>query len=248
MANRLNLWIAILFTAFMTINSSMTAKSLPRQAAAEEDISGSELATGILTDRLSRSQLRAWDSIRHMVFEKDKSGQLLHPTLHDLWQKVQSSGHAIYIELPGADQIQSCEAGRLRVEKFDSQGKRHVAVLRLHRSIIERANVGKQWQRADGFMPFQGLSRERRYVEVLGHELAHALLTLGQLKYAENCQVLYTETERLLSRGNAAREFSSPETRQRLNKLQQLMDELEKPAETTEREIWRELLRSQEKR
>lgn len=247
MKTEINNWITLLFTAFLTTHSGVAASPLQPGNDSKEGASVSNPAVGLLTNRLSRSQLRAWESIQNIVFEKDRSGQLLHPTLHDLWQKVQTSGHAIYIELPGADQIQGCEAGRLRVERLDPQGQRHIAVLRLHRSIIERANVGKQWQRADGFIPFSGLNRERRYAEVLGHELAHAMLALGQLKYAENCQSLYAETEKLLRPEDAAREFSNPETQRRLKRIRRLMDELEKPAENAEREIWRELLRSQKK-
>ena len=39
---------------------------------------------GIRTDRLSPKQLREWNSIREIVFAKDRANRLLHPGLHSL--------------------------------------------------------------------------------------------------------------------------------------------------------------------
>ena len=54
-------------------------------------------------------------------------GQPLHPTLRRLWDAVDASGHAVYVELPDPKGRRSYVAGRFAVTKVDPEGKAHEA-------------------------------------------------------------------------------------------------------------------------
>src|SRR5207244_4173421 len=77
--------------------------------------------TGILTDRLSPNELRHWSAIERIVLAKDSSEQPVYPTLYELWNWVESSGHTVYIELPVAKGGRSCTAGSFGIEQVDSE-------------------------------------------------------------------------------------------------------------------------------
>jgi hypothetical protein len=132
------------------------------------------LADGIITDRLTDKDLRRWNAIKRIVFAEDSDGQPLHPTLRGLWEKLERSGHTIYIEMRGMGRAISNTAGAFHIERLDPEGVRHAAVIRLYPDTIDRAYVGPSAARAEGFIPFLELSQEERYAEVLGHEMAHA--------------------------------------------------------------------------
>src|SRR5215813_7361561 len=131
-------------------------------------------ATNIITDRLTSKDLRRWNAIKRIVFAEDIEGQPLHPTMLSLWDKLERSGHVIYIEMRGTGRAISNTAGVFHIERLDPEGLRHVAIIRLYPETIDRAYVGPT-AGAEGFIPFQGLSKEERYAEVLGHEMAHAV-------------------------------------------------------------------------
>ena len=72
---------------------------------------------GIRTNRLTPKQLRIWRSIERVALARNCAGQPLHPRLESLWRQVQSSGHAIYIEMP-TPAIENM-AGKFLIEKPD---------------------------------------------------------------------------------------------------------------------------------
>ena len=55
---------------------------------------------GIRTDRLSEKGLARWNKIVAIVMAEDAGGRPLHPTLRALWDAVDASGPAVFVELP----------------------------------------------------------------------------------------------------------------------------------------------------
>jgi hypothetical protein len=86
-----------------------------------------------------------------------------------------------------------------------------------------------------------------RYAQVFGHELAHAALQFGDPAYDHLCQELERERAAFLSTSQRNRMGNTYDesTRQRLTRLQLLTEQIEKPAQSAEVEIWRELLNGQ---
>jgi hypothetical protein len=140
----------------------------------------------------------------------------------------------------------SCLAGSFRIEKLDPTGKRHIGVIRLNLHNIDLAYVGPEAMRANGHIPFENLSKEDRYVEVLGHELAHAVSILEDLNLATKVDHLIEQTNALLL-SNYAKYKSvvlKPEMHQRLLERDSLLADLETHAEAVELLVWRELMQS----
>src|SRR5882672_8467048 len=154
-------------------------------------------ATNIITDRLTGKDLRRWETIKRIVFAEDIEGQPLHPTLRGLWDRLERSGHVIYIEMRGTGRAISNTAGLFHIERFDPEGQRHVAVISLYPETIDRAYIGPAAGAPEGVIPFQGLSREERYAEVLGHEMAHAVHILSDLARARMVKEVVQETNEL---------------------------------------------------
>ncbi len=204
---------------------------------------------GIRTDRLSQKQLRAWEAIKAMVFSKDASGRLKHPELHSLWRWVETSGNVVQVEMPAPKALRDREAGKFLIEKPGLDGQKPTAVIRLCLPVIDEALVGEGVRDPDGFVRFKGLRKKERYAEILGHELAHAVWTLGDQNHRRLLEELNAEAEgfetsrRRASHGTALNE----QEWQYLRRIQSLMNEIEGPAEMAEAEVWRELLESRGK-
>ncbi len=193
------------------------------------------------TERLSPRQIKSWNAIRKIALASDRHGQSLHPRLHGLWQRVQSSGHAVFIELT-EHRIPTRIAGTTTLQKADSNGNHKVIVIWLHLWAIDNAFVDPVVRRSDGLIPFYRLGQYERYAEVLGHELAHAFLMLENPEYARLSLEYGAAAAELLrvrkQDGNAA---GGGEIAQQLLRLSSLEDKIEKPAQAAELEIWREL-------
>jgi hypothetical protein len=207
-------------------------------------------ATNIIADRLTSKDLRRWNAIKRIVFAEDIEGQPLHPTLRRLWDQLERSGHVIYIEMRGMGHAISNTAGVFHIERFDPEGLKHVAVIRLYPEIIDRAYVGPTTARSDGFIPFQGLGKEERYVEVLGHELAHAVDILSDLARARVVKEVVQETNELFLLYGRRYGYANIglEMQRRIAIRDALLKELEEPAEAAEMLIWKEILWSREAR
>ena len=207
-------------------------------------------ATNIITDRLTSKDLRRWNAIKRIIFAEDIEGQPLHPTLLSLWDQLERSGHVIYIEMRGTGHAISNTAGVFHIERFDPEGVKHVAVIRLYPEIIDRAYVGPTAARSDGFIPFQGLDKEDRYVEVFGHELAHAVHILSDPARARVVKEVVQETNELFLSYGRRHGYANigSEMRQRIAIRDALLKELEEPAEAAEMLVWKEILWSREAR
>ena len=207
-------------------------------------------ATNIVTDRLTGKDLRRWDAIKRLVFAEDIEGQPLHPTLRRLWDQLERSGHTIYIEMPGTGRAISNTAGAFHIERFDPEGLRHVAVIRLYPETIDRAYVGPNTARHEGFIPFQGLSKEERYVEVFGHEMAHAVDILGDLARARKVVEVVQRTNEIFLLHGKRYGYANigSEMQERIAVRDAFLRELEEPAEVAEMLVWKEIRRGRGER
>ena len=205
------------------------------------------LPSGIITTRISRKEMQRWYTIKRIVFAEDTRGQPKHSILRDLWEKIESSGHAIYIEIRSSADSISTIAGSFRIERFDPQGIRHEAVIMLNPASIDNAYVETDSSSSNGFIPFLGLSKEERYAEVLGHELAHAVYILSDLTRTRMVEESIQQTNKLFL--SQIRQYGyrdiNPEMRHRLIRRDTLLEELEEQAEAIEELVWRELIRGQ---
>jgi hypothetical protein len=206
------------------------------------------IATGVLTDRLSAKQLQRWRRIERIVFAVDAEGRFLHPVLHGLWKWVDTSGHAVYIEFRETSNPVSSAAGSFLIERFDPTGQCHIAVIRLNITTIDQAYIGPDVRRPNGLIPFEGLGKEERYAEVLGHELAHAEDILSNRERARLVEEYIEQTnELILSQHRAIVNgyLLGEEMRQRLLTRDCLLHGLETYADGVEILVWRELLAGQ---
>ncbi len=205
---------------------------------------GRVLPSGILLDRISPKDFRRWDAIERIVFAEDIMGFPSHPRLRSLWEQIDRSGHVVYIELYRKRRASSNLGGAFRIEVFDPIGKRHVAVIRLYIATIDLVSVELAAARPNGFIPFQGLTKEERYAEVLGHELAHAVHILSDLTRARMVEEMIEQTyvdflSHVRRYGHAN---LKPEMLRRIVRRDHFLSELEEHAETIEMMIWSELV------
>ncbi|HZS09981.1 MAG TPA: hypothetical protein VFD58_34455 [Blastocatellia bacterium] len=213
------------------------------RASAEHTRPRRATASGISTERLSEKNLRRWQSIERLVNTVDCNDQPLYPTLRSLWEWAAESSHVIYIEIVSSGRIIGCTAGSFDIEHFDPEGKKHQAVIRLFPDVIDRAMVSSVTPNSTGLIPFAGLGREERYLEVLGHELAHAVHVLGDLERARTVSELVHQTNRqllLYSKRGAIKSLSS-DMQQRLLWRDLFLQRLEEQAEGMEMLVWHEL-------
>ncbi len=137
--------------------------------------------------------------------------------------------------------------GRTTLEEPGRAGRPQVVLLWLHVYAIDNARINGASRRSDGLLPFYKLGRVERYAEIVGHELAHAVLMLEKPEYARLCSELRMEADRyLLASRRAGKDLpSEPVSRQQQVRLQAMISTIEEPAEAAELEIWRELVRGQ---
>jgi hypothetical protein len=218
---------------------------LARGAARAQDSLrlNSPAATNIITDRLTGKDLRRWEAIKRIVFAKDIEGQPLHPTLRGLWKQLERSGHTIYIEMRDMGRAISNTAGAFHIERLDPEGLQHVAVIRLYPETIDRAHVGPTPGVREGFIPFLELSKEERYAEVLGHELAHAVDILSDPARARKVvEVVQRTNELFLLHGRQGGYANiGPDLLERIAIRDAFLKELEEPAEAAEMLVWKEI-------
>lgn len=203
--------------------------------------------TGFVTERLSVGDLETWKTIERIVFAEDKEGQSLHPTLRNLWQWVETSGHTVFIEFINVRGVSNCTAGLFTIERFDPLGEHHIAVIKLNLTNINLAYVGPETRKPSGFVPFKGLGKQERYAEVLGHELAHAVHILTSLERVRLVEKLVQQTNQMLlskhSKRQKAHQITHAELSRRVAKRDELLRRLEEQAEQMEQVIWQELVK-----
>jgi len=203
-------------------------------------------SSGLITSRLSTKELDLWQEIELIVFAEGADRRPLHPALRNLWEEVETSGHAVFVEIARSTRTSSCTAGSFAIERFDPKGEKHIAAIRLNLASIDQAYIGPNSARDNGFIPFQGLSKKERYVEVLGHELAHAVDILSDPERARKVEEMVEKTNEILlsQRLNRKVNLLAPEMNRRLNRRDALLKDLEEQAEEMEYAVWRELIAS----
>ena len=248
MANRSISRSTVLLAVLVVAMPGMRAEERVREASNLADLTA-PAAPGICTDRLSPKQLRVWKAIEAIVFAKDASGRLNHPKLHSLWRQIEIGGNVVRVELPDPKARCDHQAGKFMVEKPGIDGQKHTAVIRLCLAIIDGALVTQRARGSDGFIRFEGLGKEERYAEILAHELAHAVWTLGDQSHARLIEDLNREVEEFdRCRRRAAHGTAWDEqARQHLRRIESLVTEIERPADMAEAEVWKELLESRGK-
>ncbi|MFN0087253.1 MAG: hypothetical protein ACKVX9_17830 [Blastocatellia bacterium] len=202
--------------------------------------------SGLVTTRLSARELARWRVIESIALAVDASQQPLHPTLWGMWQWIETSGHTVYVEVTRNNRVATCTAGNFVIERSDPRGERHVGTIKLILSNIDLAYVGPVAARADGFIPFEKLNREERYVEVLGHELSHAIHILTNLDRTRQVEESVEKTNELLLKFQPHRktEYIPADLKRRLSRRDELLRSLERQAEAMEVLVWKELVAS----
>jgi hypothetical protein len=220
-----NVWLAAVFFAILVIFSNAGAQEAERLGGTVRATLTPGKVTGIRTDRLKESQLRAWKSILEIVLAKDGEGHPVHPALYGLYHQVDTSDYEIQVELSMQRSTLSA-GGFCMIERHTEGAQKQVVLIRLNLGTIDCAIASELTRRADGFIPFDGLKKKERYAEVLGHELAHVVRLITNPEY----RGLYLERQALADAGSKDIEF-----------IRSLTSSIEKPAEAAEVEIWREL-------
>jgi hypothetical protein len=200
---------------------------------------------GFRTDRLPAGQRKVWKAIEKIVRAQDQDARPLHPRLYGLWQKAATGKHEVHIELDSPMFLTSYAAGHFEIENCPPEKEQCSVVIRLCLPVIEKATLAAVGRLTDEFMPFKGLSKEERYVEVLGHELTHALCALEDPNYASMLKDLDRQSRELTHYLRQKGGISPQEKQERIGKLRSLANEIERPAERAEAEIWQELRDSQ---
>lgn len=228
---------------YLLMTSLLLASFFPIEARGL-DLNNVYPPTGFVTDRLSDGELGKWKVIEQIVFAEGNEQQALHPTLRNLWQWIETSGHTVYIEIIRTREVSSCIAGLFLIERFDPLGEHHIAVIRLNLENINQAYVGAETSKANGFIPFLGLEKERRYAEVLGHELAHAIHILTDLERVRLVEDVIQQTNQMLlaSRRRYKVGGLAVELKRRLFRRDVLLKSLEEQAEEMEKVVWQELI------
>jgi hypothetical protein len=241
MLRRLSLTVAHLLLFALLVNQINGQETRPRKFKGNP---GRANFSGLITSRLSIKELEHWKEIERIVFAEDAARRPLHPMLRKLWEQIETSGHAVFIEIASSTRISTCTAGSFVIERFDPKGEKHVGAIKLNLSSIDRAAVGPGAARDNGFIPFQGLSKKERYVEVLGHELAHAVDILTDLERAGMVEEMVEKTNEILLswRQNRAGNSLAPEINRRLSRRDELLKDLEEQAEAVEYAVWLELI------
>ncbi len=214
----------------------------------KEDDARSDVASGILLDRLSAKHCKTWQKIRQVIYAEDADGKLLHPLLKALLEQLQNSDHSVYVEFDDSPAFGRSIAGKFSIERLDPEGSRNVGVIKLYLHNIEHATVPNPANLKDGFAPLAGLNTLDRYVEVFGHEMAHAVDILFNPERANLVDEILRKSNKVIQQRLQRKGRIEPEEEQVLHERDAVLNELEKPAVLTEEMVWRELLESRRKR
>ena len=218
-------------------------------AGIKPDDESRDSESGVVADRLSPKHQRTWQEIQKIIYAEDADGFVLHPTLRTLYEQLQRSDHTVYLEFDDLRVGCRCTAGEFSIERLDPLGSRHVAVIKLHLSVIEHAYADPASKAKSEFTPFAGLSKLDRYVEVFGHEMAHAVDILFSQERANRVDEIVVKANKLIRQRLPPRTTSiDADVARVIQKRDALLSELEIPAVAAEELVWQELTRSQGQR
>src|SRR5262245_34447898 len=138
MLRRLSLTVANLLLLALLVNQINGQETRSRKVGSAP---GRANFSGLITSRLSIKELEQWKEIERIVFAEDADRRPLYPRLRDLWKQVETSGHAVFIEIASSTRTSTSTAGSFVIERFDPKGEKHVAAIRLNLSNIDQAAV-----------------------------------------------------------------------------------------------------------
>jgi hypothetical protein len=214
----------------------------------KQDDARSDIASGILLDRLSAKHRKTWHKIRQVIYAEDADGRPLHPILKALFEQLQNSDHSVYLEFDDSRAFGRSIAGKFSIERLDPEGSRNEGVIKLYLRNIEHAMVPNRANLKDGFAPFAGLNKLDRYVEVFGHEMAHAVDILFTPERASLVDEILRKSNQVIQQRLERKGRIEPEEERVLHERDAVLNELEKPAVLTEEMVWRELVEGRRKR
>lgn len=233
MKTRLGLWMGLALLGMQLTASA----ALPKDAE-----------KGICTDRLSARHLKVWRAMEDIALAVDSEALPLHPKMCSLLRILAAGPHKVYIEMLTPVKIESNAAGKFKIEGCDPDGQACTVVILLNLRVIDKAASRADLRVTDEFAPFKGLGKVERYVEVLAHELQHAVCALDDPLYASAIAEMDRQSRELVDLLRQKGKLREQDKRERLERLQALARRLESPAETAEVEIWKELRQSQPQR
>jgi hypothetical protein len=199
---------------------------------------------GFMLDRLSKGDRRIWRAIEKVVADSDASGVPRSPALRRLSDWGRASTHVLWIEMVPPSRLAAGMVGVFRVESFDPAGLRHVAVIRLCPTNIQRAKASSAPDAVQSFARFEGLTEAERYAEVFAHELAHAEYFLESPERLAELQTAQDAIAHTFSRSGRA---ATPDHEERVRQSEKSLAVLaacEAHAESVEAVVLRELTRS----
>jgi len=204
---------------------------------------------GILLNRLSSKQLKTWLTISSRIYAQGDDGNLLHPALKSLFDRLQNSDHRIFVEFEDPRQGSIYLAGSFAIERLDPEGISHVAVIKLRLENIDRAVAPTSSNLSGPFIPFAGLSKTDRYTEVFAHEMGHAVdILFNQPRAVALDEILRNTNVIVQDQLQRAKGLIDPELMVEILRRDAFLNELEKPAESAEAAVWRELVSSSQER
>jgi hypothetical protein len=204
---------------------------------------------GILLNRLSGKQLKTWLTINSRIYAQSDDGEFLHPELKALFERLQNSGHRIFVEFQATGEGSHHIAGTFGIERLDPEGISHIAVIKLRLENIDRAAAPASSNLNGPFIPFAGLSKADRYTEVFAHEMAHGVDILFDKPRATALDEILRNTDVIVQEQlRRAKGLSDPEAMLEILRRDAFLNELEKPAESAEATVWRELILSSQQR
>jgi len=224
----------------ISIVSTFCAASLPAKGIAPDGPQH-----GIELSRLTGKQLKTWLTITSRIYAQSKYGEFFHPTLKALFDRLQNNEHRIFVEFEETGQGSCYIAGTFGVERLDPEGTSHIAVIKLRLENIDRAAAPTSSNLNGRFFPFAGLSKSDRYTEVFAHEMAHAVDVLFDQPRATALYEIQRNPEVIVQEQLRRRDgHSDPEALVEILRRDTFLNELEKPAESAEAAVWRELILS----
>jgi len=139
--------------------------------------------------------------------------------------------------------------GSFAIERLDPEGISHVAVIKLRLENIDRAVAPTSSNLSGPFIPFAGLSKTDRYTEVFAHEMGHAVdILFNQPRAVALDEILRNTNVIVQDQLQRAKGLIDPELMVEILRRDAFLNELEKPAESAEAAVWRELVSSSQER
>ena len=156
--------------------------------------------TGMIIDtsNLDEDELNKWQDILDYVNAKDKNGKYLHPELQKEYARLDSDSRTFIIKNHSFGD-KSGTGGEFVITKFKGDNDFSEAEINLDLDKVKKLTGPTESKIIPGFNKFEGLFGEngkaQRRAELFGHEAAHAIYALDNLKEMVQWQKEYNANE-----------------------------------------------------